>query len=208
VKRRLLQILCGISACVAVATAAIWVHSRFAHGALAFAKVDRIGEHRSFARMRNLEWYSGKVCIYWVDATILDPSAFEVYAGKEDRGWFAHFSAGPHDDPDVDAYFKLFGHSFLGGQFYHAFRHHPEWNGPQWVIWLPCWWILLVTVPLPALLLFRRLRTKRRIRSGQCAACGYDLRATPDRCPECGAVPALSRPRQVEAPTSPNSVKE
>lgn len=51
---------------------------------------------------------------------------------------------------------------------------------------VPYWFLLLVSVPLPALWLRRTLSRARWLRRGRCPHCGYDLRASSDRCPECG----------------------
>jgi len=59
---------------------------------------------------------------------------------------------------------------------------------------LPHWFVagLLLLAPLLFVKRFiRSRREKRRLRKGLCTRCGYDLRATPDRCPECGAFPAI-----------------
>ena len=70
-----------------------------------------------------------------------------------------------------------------------------RWPGELRVRWLaltvPYWFVALVLVPVPFVWLLRSRRSARDGRRGRCAACGYDLRASPERCPECGATAAI-----------------
>jgi len=54
-------------------------------------------------------------------------------------------------------------------------------------------WPFMLSAILPALwvVMFRR---RHRFRAGLCRVCGYDLRASPGRCPECGTLTESANP--------------
>jgi hypothetical protein len=57
---------------------------------------------------------------------------------------------------------------------------------------LPTWATIAATIAIPALRVVLRSRRRGRDKDSNlaCVSCGYDLRATPARCPECGTIPA------------------
>jgi len=66
-----------------------------------------------------------------------------------------------------------------------------SYSRAPWAPWtlatVPHWAMAALTAIPPAGGWLMRWRRQRRA-PGVCASCGYDLRTTPERCPECGAV--------------------
>lgn len=56
--------------------------------------------------------------------------------------------------------------------------------------------VLMTGSLVPAIICMVVWRRRPRL-PGHCPTCGYDLRATPDRCPECGEIPAKTKPVSV-----------
>jgi hypothetical protein len=55
---------------------------------------------------------------------------------------------------------------------------------------VPFWFLVAMLLIAPVRSIIRKSRddrSQRWLAQGRCPACGYDMRATPDRCPECGA---------------------
>ena len=75
--------------------------------------------------------------------------------------------------------------AFSNGQLNIGLRGSSHWVFMRWVT-MPTWFVVLLMAILPTIAFRRWRRQRHRTREGLCLNCGYDLRASPGRCPECG----------------------
>jgi hypothetical protein len=194
--RILLNVATGLSLLLFVAAVALWARSRFVH--------DRVF------------WVNGNGELRWAQSTggqfaITSVSGPYVPDGR------ARWVRGPaHDSPDsiVPGAFSSEWHTggpvsafgitrTEGVQCFVCQGGDDERSSlmlvdhPVRTITLPWRTLVLVMGVLPCarflpMAITHLKRRSRRRHAGCCPACGYDLRATPERCPECGRVAAAS----------------
>ena len=138
--------------------------------------------------------------------------SFEIQTG--DRTVHLEWSSRPYYRSDSDTYpaassttfrdfirpqHEIFSRSWGTAEDYRwlGFCLEPSWEQAPGDKTYDCWftgagvpyWFMCTVAALPGLLWVRqRCRAVLQKTTGCCSTCGYDLRATPDRCPECGTV--------------------
>jgi hypothetical protein len=187
--RRTFVFVAALSLVLCVATAALWVRSYFVFDAVAGCVSETSTAETCIQVLSN----RGEISLRRFDLTLTSaappPPAYRLRDGlRFDAGQERHWTRG--DPFPWDRFRHLLGFGSHDG----TYRRRPLPNltmvERDHGITLPHWLPMFLAAVAPALLWWRRSgRPRARRRAGRCPACGYDLRGTPDRCPECGAVP-------------------
>jgi hypothetical protein len=158
-RRRLFNFAAALSLVLCAITMALFVHSGFRYVYLS------IGTSPA-----HVHWNFGSARGRFFCDRVAHPPGY-----RDQLGWA--LGGGPGSGP------ASWSWRFGGFEAYHPAFPPPGPDFRQYVV--PHYFVMLVLLVLPA----RWCTMRGRLRLGHCGQCGYDLRATPDRCPECGTVP-------------------
>ena len=192
-KRALFASLAGLSLLMCVASAALWVRSYSGSDYISRTRLIRSDPQAVVSHGHQATWTRGDLRLTREEHTGYpggapvppdpagDPPVFWSYGrlGRGHVGW---------EKLPVESWPNRLGfHTFSGGMSASFMDERHEG------IAVPAWLPVAAFGVLPLIFVVGVARRRRRRGTGRCARCGYDLRASPDRCPECGAANDASR---------------
>jgi hypothetical protein len=185
--RRLFRFLSVLSLVLCVATCVLWVRSYWVADTLRYngrVREGRLVDGAVGSDNGTLSVYRGALYIRLELSAEYDHKFYDELNPELIRGLSIE-SAKPSDPGPVARLVRVVFRS----------EHAPLSGGyvvrvTAYVLELPHWVLALVFALPPIVSAVQRSRAGRKRSRGLCPQCGYDLRASPDRCPECGAAAA------------------
>jgi hypothetical protein len=188
-RRRVFILAAALSLLLFVAMAALWARSYFVYDAVAGCISEKPTSEICVQALSN----HGAISLRRFDLTLTSatapPSGYRLRDGLHfDAGQEKHWKTG-HPESGLSGLRELFAFDLWDGTYKRRPLREVTQSERDCGIRFPHWVVVLPAAVAPALW-WRQVRKHRmRRRAGLCLGCGYDLRGTPDRCPECGAVP-------------------
>ena len=191
-KRRLFNVLAAVSLLLAIAACCVWVRSWYLTDIVGFEH-DWITSVNGTATWKIMAKSSrGDTTVFLIRSDMGPPPPHQItthgYKSRYQREW-QHYPIQYDLFPAIRAYYhphRLMGFAYL--------RRVESFTAPAWMIMtaatLPTFALVVVFALLPLWRVCTAVAQRRRVLGNHCVQCGYDLRASPGRCPECGAVPA------------------
>lgn len=199
VKRAAFATVTGLPLLFCLATAGLWIASY----RIEFRLEDLAPQRRVAVLASN-----GDLSIFWQEYATPSLSAIVVDGVKYGHGFHLIHARPPKQRYAIAAakhpylrsartYWNLLGSKFDRFDNYRVDPNYPT----SYDLHIPCWMVVSCFMIVTSLVLLARHRLRRRRSLGLCLQCGYDLRASPDRCPECGVpVPGALHAELAPAP--------
>ena len=198
-RRRLVNLAAALSLVLCVAMVGLWVRSYWRRDQASLTVLRWVTVVRADGTSKRFATYHSVIAVSGRGGVMLQyrwgpdddwsmtgqrpqPQRLTVYAFSSDRPIYPRADDFLPDRVSRQGQKYGFGFSYV----FFASLHRVQVVFPHLVLGV-------LSLILPAMTTRRRVREWRLRRAGRCPACGYDLRATPERCPECGAVPDVRK---------------
>jgi hypothetical protein len=188
VKRHLLNLLSLLSLLLCLASLLLWMRSYTGSDYISRSRIVSSDDFGVTSRSHSVTWTRGSVRLAVGGHSTFSLQASTQPAVTHDTSprWSVGRLGAGHGEWDVRT-----GHSFWNRLGFYRFT--TGWmssfaDSSSDGVGFPAWVLVVLFALLPGYRAWVILRARRRFAKGLCQICGYDLRATPDRCPECGTL--------------------